>query len=67
MKDKVVFIGFFFKIEMADSKKAHFPFRQFSIFFAKISWIGPLVSRIDSHQSILPPKGPIHEIFAKKY
>ena len=42
---------FFFwktKFKMADSKKCVFQNHQFSIFFVKISWIGPKVSRIDS-------------------
>ena len=32
---------------MADSKNWVFQFRQFSIFFSRISWIGSWVSRID--------------------
>ena len=36
------------KIKMADSKKGHFPAPPIlNIFFSKISWIGPWVSRID--------------------
>ena len=65
--------NFFFekKIQNGRLKKTEFfNFAKSWAISAKISWIGPWVSRIDwcpSHQSILLTQGPIHEIFTKKF